>query len=229
MRAPSLDATPLPAGFLSELDTRALRDGRKQLLADLLFYSAELDQDDSDLAGGLLIVRQGTITDYASSPRPFWGLVPPDGPWTWASVLHDGASQGDVRTPSGQRVHLVKHVTDHLFKEAMACPPCNTVPGWLRWIMYRGVVAKGSGAYGGPVPLSLLDATPIGDAIDRLGTSGDGFDALFTAGGERPPTVSMEFWNDFGTRQQFGAGGSVAWSAKTWAAIAKVTWRPGKK
>lgn len=130
------------AEFLTELHVHELRDGRHELLADLVFYSAELR--------GVLIDPAGTVTNYASSPRPFWAIVPPDGPWKWAACIHDAASHGELRTESGLRIHAVKHVTDNLFKEAMSVPPCDRVPGWKRWIMYRFVVRWGSGAYGGP-------------------------------------------------------------------------------
>jgi hypothetical protein len=134
---------PTTAEFLTELEVRELRSDprRKMLLQDLVFYSAELR--------GILISPKGTITNYASSPRPFWGIVAPDGPWKWAAVIHDAASHGELVTESGQRVHCVKHVTDQLFREAMRVPPCDDVPGWKRWAMYRFVVRFGSGAYGG--------------------------------------------------------------------------------
>jgi hypothetical protein len=130
------------AAFLTDLHVAELRDGRHQLLAPLVFYSAELR--------GTFIVPTGTITDYASSPRLFRAIVPPDGPWKWAAVLHDAASQGELLTPDGARVHLVKHLTDPLFREAMSVPPCDSVNVAKRWLMYRLVRRFGRGAYGGP-------------------------------------------------------------------------------
>jgi hypothetical protein len=156
MSTPSLDPMPKHAHFLTELDVRELRDGRKQLLSDLWFYSAEIANASG--GSGILVIPAGTITNYASSPRLFWSLVPPDGPWRWAAVLHDAASQGDVLTEKRQRVHLVKHMTDRLFREAMTCPPCNEVPAWKRWLMYKAVVRYGTGAYGGPPLVDPKDA-----------------------------------------------------------------------
>jgi hypothetical protein len=36
-----------------------------------------------------ITVPKGFVTDLASIPRPFWDLLPPDGPWTKAAVIHD--------------------------------------------------------------------------------------------------------------------------------------------
>lgn len=130
------------AAFLTDLCVRELPDGRHRLLEPLVFYSAELR--------GTFTVPTDVETDYASSPRPFWAIVSPDGPWKWAAVLHDAASQGQLLTEDGTRVHLVKHLTDNLFREAMSVPPCDKVPGPKRWIMYRLVRRFGRGAYGGP-------------------------------------------------------------------------------
>jgi len=131
-----------PPAFLTTLDVRELPTGLKQLLAPLTFYSAELR--------GTLTVPAGTLTDFASSPRPFWAIVPPDGPWTWAAVLHDGAYGAALKSPAGETVHLIKPLADRLFLEAMSCEPCSAqVPLWKRWIMYRLVVRYGGRAYRG--------------------------------------------------------------------------------
>jgi hypothetical protein len=65
------------------------------------------------------------------------------------AVIHDAASHGQLVTESGHRVHCVKHMTDRLFREAMTVPPCDEVPAWKRWAMYRFVKRFGTGAYGG--------------------------------------------------------------------------------
>lgn len=40
-------------------------------------------------AGDRIEIPPGFYTDLASIPRPFWNLLPPDGPWTLAAVVHD--------------------------------------------------------------------------------------------------------------------------------------------
>lgn len=34
-------------------------------------------------------VPKGFVTDFASVPRPFWSIFPPDGKYAYAAVLHD--------------------------------------------------------------------------------------------------------------------------------------------
>lgn len=34
-------------------------------------------------------VPRGFVTDFASVPRPFWSIFPPDGKYAYAAVLHD--------------------------------------------------------------------------------------------------------------------------------------------
>jgi hypothetical protein len=132
----------MEAAFLTELDVRELPNGFKQLLGPLAFFSAELR--------GTVVAPRDFITDYASSPRPFWAIVPKDGPWTWAAVIHDAAYVGALLTPSGEVIHLIKPLADKLFKEAMSVPPCvNQVAGWKRWIMYGLVVLYGGKPYQG--------------------------------------------------------------------------------
>ena len=36
-----------------------------------------------------ITVPPGFVVDLASIPRPFWTVLPPDGPWAKASVIHD--------------------------------------------------------------------------------------------------------------------------------------------
>ena len=36
-----------------------------------------------------VFVPTGTTTDFASVPRLFWSIIPPDGRWSQSSVLHD--------------------------------------------------------------------------------------------------------------------------------------------
>jgi len=54
-------------------------DGKRVLLADLRFYGN----------GSYVCIPAGFETDYASVPRLLWNILPPTGPWTYPSVLHD--------------------------------------------------------------------------------------------------------------------------------------------
>lgn len=72
-------------------------------------------------------VPRGFITDFASVPRGFWNLFPPDGAYTQAAVLHDYLCMF-AEWPISK--------TDKIFYEAMGVlgvPQCN------RWLMYWAV------------------------------------------------------------------------------------------
>lgn len=79
------------------------------------------------------------------------------------------------------------------------------------------------------LPPAVPSTTPLQDAVDHLGASGEGLDVTAIAGENQAPTISAGGWLDFGKRDQFGAGAAVQWAKGTWATIAKLTWRPGAR
>lgn len=139
-----IPTNPAKAEFLTDLIVLELSNGRHKLIQDLWIYSAKL--------GRVMIAPLGAVTNYASSPRVFWGIVPPDGPWKWAAVGHDVAYHGELVDVTGRPIYLTKAQADNLFGELMAVPPCNTVPAWKRWIMVRFVKRYGASAYRGDPP-----------------------------------------------------------------------------
>lgn len=54
-------------------------------------------------ADHVITVPRGCVTDLTSIPRPFWALLPPDGPWVKGAVIHDYlyATRGTGRLPRG--------------------------------------------------------------------------------------------------------------------------------
>lgn len=72
-------------------------------------------------------VPKGFITDFASVPQPFWNLIPPDGGYTQAAVLHDF-------------LYFIKYFErkkcDQVFLEAMRVLNCGW---WKSQIMYSAV------------------------------------------------------------------------------------------
>ena len=51
----------------------------------------------------MITAPKGCVTDLASIPRPCWILLPPDGPWVKAAIIHDYlyATQGTGQLPPG--------------------------------------------------------------------------------------------------------------------------------
>lgn len=83
-------------------------------------------------AGETITVPAGFTTDFASIPRPLWGIYPPAGPWAGAAVVHDYLYiQGDRTRKS----------CDALFLEAMGV---LGVP-WLRRHLMWSAVRVGGG------------------------------------------------------------------------------------
>ncbi|KKM14540.1 hypothetical protein LCGC14_1705090 [marine sediment metagenome] len=72
-------------------------------------------------------VFKGFQTDFASVPRIFWWLFPPDGLYTQAAVLHDFLYLKQIYT---------RKRSDYIFYEAMGV---LGVPKWKRWTMWASV------------------------------------------------------------------------------------------
>lgn len=82
-----------------------------------------------------IIVPKGFLTDFASVPRGLWNLIPPDGQYAQAAVLHDYLYQK----------HLFKRKTcDLIFLEAMK----ELKVSWIkRRLMFRAVRCFGWAAW----------------------------------------------------------------------------------
>lgn len=88
----------------------------------------------------------GERTDLASTPRIAWSVLPPDGPWVKAAVLHDKGyrSKGDIAR-IGHPALLTRKEVDDLFLEMMTV---LGVTPWKRQVIYRAVRAFGAAAWG---------------------------------------------------------------------------------
>lgn len=83
-------------------------------------------------------VKAGTYTDFASTPRFLWRVLPPvgvgkSGAYGSAAILHDTLYRTTPHTVSRRKA-------DALFFEAMTS--CG-VSWWRKWVMYLGVRAFG--------------------------------------------------------------------------------------
>ena len=131
--------TPLVAAvFLTTLWLEDLDGERSIIAAPLRFWSAELR--------GIVVVPAGFITDFSSIPRWLWSVIPKRGRHDWAAVLHDAGYEGQLRTADGQRIHLIKALSDRLFLEAMIVRQVNPLQ---RNLMYAAVRVRGGAHYRG--------------------------------------------------------------------------------
>ncbi|EEI4447826.1 DUF1353 domain-containing protein [Salmonella enterica] len=90
-----------------------------------------LSDDESDV----IEVPAGFVTDLASVPRIFWSLMPPDGRYAKAAIIHDYMYDNAQRT---------KREADRIFLDGMTV---LGVPKWKRTVMYLAVRLFGRGNY----------------------------------------------------------------------------------
>jgi len=106
--------------FYTSLKVEVLSNGRQRMLTEKLTYFSELTQ-------AVIHVPAGFVTDYASIPRIFWGILPPSGKYTKATVLHDYLYASEL---------FDKKTADLIFKEAMLS---LDVSKWKIYTMYYAV------------------------------------------------------------------------------------------
>ena len=94
----------------------------------------------SDIAGGVLLVYAGFVSDLASIPRPVWSIMPPTDPrialGTW---FHDELylKHGTVMLECGKIVHLTRKQADQILAyEAM---PDLMAPRWMQHAVYHAL------------------------------------------------------------------------------------------
>ncbi|EAV6337749.1 TPA: DUF1353 domain-containing protein [Salmonella enterica subsp. enterica serovar Bareilly] len=90
-----------------------------------------LSEDNSDV----ISVPAGFVTDLATVPRVFWSVMPPDGKYAKAAIIHDYLYDNALRT---------KKEADLIFLDGMAV---LGVPKWKRIVMYLAVRIFGRGNY----------------------------------------------------------------------------------
>ena len=83
-------------------------------------------------------VPEGYLTDGASVPRIFWGLIPPWGIYGQAAVVHDYLCEFLSITVDGDPLSITRKRADEIFLEAMTV---LEVPAYLKYPMFYAVSA----------------------------------------------------------------------------------------
>lgn len=128
-----------------------------------------------------IVVPQGFPTDLATVPRIFWWMIPPQGTYEAAAVLHDylctqlnrwdqwqkHPEEFEHCTPPPPPVNAVD--TDGLFRRVMAE---GGTPWLIRWVMWAGVrwgalknPARRAGWFKGGAPWLVMLITLIELAV----------------------------------------------------------------
>lgn len=81
-------------------------------------------------------VPAGYLSDGASVPRIFWWVLPPQGDYGQAAVLHDYLCEHLTQIKDGQTVAITRVQADNALKNAMKA---LGVPPWKRNLMFIAV------------------------------------------------------------------------------------------
>lgn len=116
-----------------------LKDGRVQWrIAQPLIYDVGVEG-----SGETITVPAGATTDLASIPRGLWNLLPPDGPWTKAAVVHDFlySTRGECEL-NGLRYRTraapySRAEADGVLREAMAVVGVSALQRMIIWSAVR--------------------------------------------------------------------------------------------
>lgn len=119
----SIAPNPEPGGFLDPLDLRWVGGKRPYKIRSRYRYT-------SLLVDGVIEVEPGYLTDFASIPWLFRRILPKNGPYTPAAVVHDWLC--DQRGKTG----IDSKTTHEIFREAMEL---LEVPGRTCAVMYQAV------------------------------------------------------------------------------------------
>ena len=117
------------ARILNYPAVRQINSREWELLEDLEYHVGSEDSAD------VILVSKGFITDFASSPKWTWWIVPPFGRYSPAAILHDFLYTQRERP---------RKECDKIFLEAMVV---MDVPIWQRNLIYQMVWFFGVSAY----------------------------------------------------------------------------------
>ena len=109
------------SSFTKPLTVKKLKNNNWEVATGFKYYIGKEDSDD------FVFIPTGFQTDFASVPRLFWTILPPDGKYTQAAVLHDFLYSKQER---------IRVKCDCIFLEAMGV---LGVSWWKRRIMYHAV------------------------------------------------------------------------------------------
>lgn len=105
-------------------------------------------------------IPEGYLTDGASVPRIFWGLLPPWGEYGQAAIVHDYLCEFLSITVGGVPVSITRKRADEIFHEAMKV---LGVPAYKRLPMFYAV-----SAYRMAAGITEPTSTPLARYLETL-------------------------------------------------------------
>lgn len=143
--------------FLSKLQVEVVDAKRWRLLSDLILKGR---------LGDIIVVKAGTITDFATVPQWLQSIFPKIGAWTEASVVHDeliyrleryrralkrwkGSKLLRETTPPPEPPLINSRDTDGIFRMIMEDRGVHFVTRWLAWAAVRWAALFSPARWGG--------------------------------------------------------------------------------
>lgn len=118
------------SSFTKPLKVENVDARRWKLLEEFDYFIGAVDSKES------VNVPAGTVTDFASIPRPLWNILPPWGKYGKAAVIHDFMYSQHQITSNGKQVDIERKQADDIFLEAMKVLGVGTI---TRYAMYYAV------------------------------------------------------------------------------------------
>ena len=112
------------SSFTSPLKVEVYDCGRVYILTESFCYYRE-DKSKKDI-----IVPKGFMTDFASTPRILWSVLPPFGRYAKCAVLHDYLCE------EFHKGKCNRNEADRIFLESMEA---ISIPFFTKWSLYLGV------------------------------------------------------------------------------------------
>ena len=111
----------MPSSFTTPLVVKKIKGGLWEVAVGFKYFIGAENSDE------WVFVPTGFQTDFASVPRLFWSILPPDGTYSQSAVLHDFLYNQQIYT---------RKKSDQIFLESMGV---LEVSWWKRKIIYRAV------------------------------------------------------------------------------------------
>lgn len=112
------------SSFTKDLIVEVLDSGRKFRLVESFSYYRKDD------ISNIITIPKGFITDFATTPRILWSVLPPFGRYAKACVLHDFLCE------NAKIGNISRKYADSVFKEALKV---SKVHFFTRNVLYIGV------------------------------------------------------------------------------------------
>jgi hypothetical protein len=119
------------AQFLSKVELEMLGSYKFKLLNPIVYADSKYTPTSTTQ----IVVPAGFVTDLATIPRLFWSIMPPDGEYAKAAIIHDFLYTNNT---------FERYRCDQILEEAMEI---TGVDLWKRKVIYAAVRLFGASAY----------------------------------------------------------------------------------